>query len=105
VERYRSSLEANARAARKLSSGDAAATAAILAAISEAKTACVLPGILLSQIGLTAEVRDLIKTSNLPFATMFGDKSVLDETLPSYVGMYDGRLMDEQVPRSSKVAT
>jgi len=34
---------------------------------------------------------------NLPFATMFGDKSVLDETLPNYIGMYDGKLMNEKV--------
>jgi indolepyruvate decarboxylase len=31
------------------------------------------------------------------FATMLWDKSVLDETLPNYVGMYDGKLMDEGV--------
>jgi indolepyruvate decarboxylase len=75
----------------------AAATAAALTALSEAKSACVLPGSLPSRLGLTNQVRELIKTSNLPFATMFSDKAVLDETLPNYVGMYDGRLMNEQV--------
>jgi indolepyruvate decarboxylase len=75
----------------------AAATAAILAAITEAKTVCVLPGILSSRIGLTAQVRELLKASNLPFATMFWDKAVLDETSPNYIGMYDGRLMNEEV--------
>jgi len=74
-----------------------AATKAILAALSEAKTACVLLGNLVSRIGLTAEVQHLITSSNLPFATMFWDKSVLDETLPNYVGMYDGKLMNEEV--------
>jgi indolepyruvate decarboxylase len=74
-----------------------AATKAILAALSEAKTACVLPGNLVSRIGLTAEVQHLIMSSNLPFATMFWDKSALDETLPNYVGMYDGKLMNEEV--------
>jgi indolepyruvate decarboxylase len=75
----------------------AAATKAIVATMTNAKTACVLPGILLSRIGLTAQARDLITASNLPFATMFWDKCVLDETLPNYIGMYDGKLMNEKV--------
>ena len=75
----------------------AAAVKAILAAMTNAKTVCVLPGILLSRIGLAAQAQDLISASNLPFATMFGDKGVLDETLPNYIGMYDGKLMNEEV--------
>ncbi|MGB8206331.1 MAG: hypothetical protein WCF69_01785, partial [Mycobacterium sp.] len=42
-------------------------------------------------------LRDLVDASGLPFATMFADKSVLDEQHPSYLGMYDGKLMDEDV--------
>jgi indolepyruvate decarboxylase len=30
---------------------------------------------------------------------MFMDKSVLEEQHPAYIGMYDGRLMDESVRR------
>ena len=75
----------------------AAACNSILAALSEAETACVLPGYLVQRIGLTTQVRDLIAASNLPFATMVWDKSVLDETMPHYVGMYDGALMNEDV--------
>lgn len=74
-----------------------AATKAILAAMADAETACALPGVLLSRIGLTARARDFISASNLPFATMFWDKSVLGETLPNYIGMYDGKLMNEEV--------
>src|SRR5258706_11255353 len=33
----------------------------------------------------------------MPFATMFGDKSVLEEQQPSFIGMYDGRLMNPDV--------
>jgi indolepyruvate decarboxylase len=33
----------------------------------------------------------------LPFATMFGDKSVLDEQQPNYIGMYDGKLIEGPV--------
>jgi len=39
----------------------------------------------------------VIDASNLAFATMFMDKSVLDEQQPAYVGMYDGVLMNEDV--------
>jgi hypothetical protein len=47
--------------------------------------------------GLREELQSFVDASELPFATMFGDKSVLDEQQPAYVGMYDGRLMDESV--------
>jgi indolepyruvate decarboxylase len=46
---------------------------------------------------LTKEATDFLTASNLPFATMFADKCVLDEQLPNYIGMYDGRLMNEEV--------
>ena len=39
----------------------------------------------------------MIDHSGLPFAIMFGDKSTLDETHPSYIGMYDGQLMNPEV--------
>ena len=42
-------------------------------------------------------MQSFVDASGLPFATMFTDKSVLDEQQPAYIGMYDGRLMDESV--------
>jgi len=74
-----------------------AATAAIVAALSRAKSACVLPGILVARTGLRQPMQNLIDASGLPFATMFMDKSVLDERQPGFVGMYDGAIMDEAV--------
>lgn len=74
-----------------------AAADAVVAALSEAQTACVLPGILVARAGLRAAMQSVIDASNLPFATMFMDKSVLDEQQPGYVGMYDGALMNEDV--------
>jgi indolepyruvate decarboxylase len=81
------------------SNGEAleAATAAIVAALDKARTACVLPGILLARCGLRAEMQTVIDRSSLPFATMFMDKSVLDEQQPAFVGMYDGAIMSEDV--------
>jgi indolepyruvate decarboxylase len=74
-----------------------AAVNAVVARIDGARTACIVPGNLLSRLGLNAQATNLVKASNLPFATMFMDKSVLEESLPNYIGMYDGKLMNEEV--------
>src|ERR1700751_960735 len=73
------------------------AVQAITAAVKSSNTACLLPGIILSRYGLTNEALAVVEASGLPFATMFMDKSVLDEGPPHYVGMYDGKLMNEEV--------
>ncbi|MCI4679878.1 alpha-keto acid decarboxylase family protein [Rhodoblastus acidophilus] len=69
----------------------------IVEAIDKARSACVLPGVLIARAGLQPALHELIAVSGLPFATMFMDKSVLDETHPCYVGMYDGALMQPEV--------
>jgi indolepyruvate decarboxylase len=74
-----------------------AVSEAILAALDGAHTACVLPGVLIARARLCAEMQCFIDASGLPFATMFMDKSVLDEMQSSYVGMYDGALMQPEV--------
>ena len=75
----------------------AAATDAIVSALSKSDSACILPGILVARTGLRSRLLDLVNASGLPFATMFMAKSVLDEQHPSYVGMYDGKLMNHGV--------
>jgi indolepyruvate decarboxylase len=75
----------------------AAATEAIVSALAKADSACVLPGILVARAGLQSELLAFVNVSGLPFATMFMAKSVLDEQHPSYIGMYDGKLMNQQV--------
>lgn len=75
----------------------AAATEAITVALAAAKTACLLPGMLLARLGLQPVLQRLVDASGLPFATMFMAKSVLDEQHPAYAGMYDGTLMNEPV--------
>jgi indolepyruvate decarboxylase len=74
-----------------------AAVNAIVSAVSARRTACILPGIVVSRCGLRTQAAAVVEASGLPFATMFMDKSVLDETHPNYIGMYDGRLMNEEV--------
>jgi indolepyruvate decarboxylase len=73
------------------------AVQAIAAAVKASKTACILPGIIVSRSGLADEALEVVEASGLPFATMFMDKSVLDESHPHYIGMYDGKLMNEEV--------
>jgi len=72
---------------------------AIVSKLANATTACVLPGILLARAGLRPLARSFIDKTGLPFATMFMAKSVIDESHPSYIGMYDGALMNEDVRR------
>jgi indolepyruvate decarboxylase len=74
-----------------------AATSAIVDMITRARTACLLPGFLVARANLRQELQAVIDHSGLPFATMFDDKSTLDETHPSYIGMYDGQLMNPEV--------
>ena len=75
----------------------AAATDAIIRTLDAAPKACVLPGLLLDRLGLSDKAGKLIDVTGLPFATMFADKSVLDEDHANYIGMYDGKLMEETV--------
>jgi indolepyruvate decarboxylase len=70
---------------------------AILSSIDRAKTACILPGLLVARTGLQQTMQAVVDASGLPFATMFLDKSVLDESQSAYVGMYAGRLMNENI--------
>lgn len=75
----------------------AAATDAVARMLNAASHACVLPGLLLDRLRLDDVATRFIEAAALPFATMFADKSVLDEDHPNYIGMYDGRLMEEAV--------
>jgi TPP-dependent 2-oxoacid decarboxylase len=68
-------------------------TGAIIAALEGAHTACILPGVLVIRAGVRDALQSFVDASGLPFATMFMDKSVLEEQHPSYMGMYDGKLM------------
>jgi indolepyruvate decarboxylase len=74
-----------------------AAIQAIVTALAGARTACVLPGILVARAGLKPAMQSVIDASGLPFATMFMDKAVLDEQHPGYVGIYDGAIMNTGV--------
>lgn len=65
----------------------------IIEKLTRSNNICVLPGILSSRLGLSDNVQSFINKTGLPYATMFMDKSILSESHPQYVGMYDGKLM------------
>jgi indolepyruvate decarboxylase len=73
------------------------AVSAIVNAVTQAKTACILPGIILARLGLRSEATAVVDASGLPFATMMMDKTVIDEAHSNYVGVYDGALANENV--------
>lgn len=70
---------------------------AIIASVSMSKTACIIPGIVVSRYNLSKQTTAVVDASGLPFTTMFMDKCVLDERHPNYIGMYNGQLMNEPV--------
>jgi indolepyruvate decarboxylase len=72
-------------------------TDAIITALEGAHTACILPGVLAVRTGVRDVLQSFVDVCGLSFATMIMDKSVLEEQHPSYIGMYDGKLMDESV--------
>lgn len=61
------------------------------------QNSCALIGSLILRFNLVNQVQTLIEKTNIPYATMFMDKSVLSETNSQYIGIYNGRLMNPQV--------
>jgi indolepyruvate decarboxylase len=73
------------------------AVAAIAEKLDRAKTAAILAGYLILRLGCQDQALALVEATGLPFATMFMDKTALDETHPQYIGMYDGRIMNPDI--------
>ncbi|MGB9929602.1 MAG: alpha-keto acid decarboxylase family protein [Methanosarcina sp.] len=69
----------------------------ILNKLSSAKKACIIPGFLVERFGLRDMTEKLVNVSGLPYVTMALDKSVLDETNPSYLGLYMGKLINPEI--------
>lgn len=69
------------------------AVSAIIEKVSRAKATCILPGIFVRRYGFQELTTAVVNASGLPYVTMAMDKSVLDETNPSYLGLYNGKLM------------
>ncbi len=74
-----------------------AAVSAIVTKLSQAKTACILPGICVDRYGFRDLTTAVVDASGLPFVTMAMDKAVLDETHPAYLGLYNGQLIYPEI--------
>lgn len=65
--------------------------------LSHSESPCALLGSLISRFDLVKEAEAFIKVTQLPYATMFMDKGVLNETHSQYIGMYSGHLMNPTI--------
>ena len=74
-----------------------AAVNAILEKLNASQKACIIPGILTARLGYSDDVQAIIDKTGLPYATMFMDKSIVSESNPTYMGIYNGKLMNVQV--------
>lgn len=66
------------------------AVEAILTRLKAARKVVVLPSFHLARYGALGDLRDLLRRSRLPFALTPMDKGLLDESLPGYLGLYNG---------------
>ena len=69
----------------------------IVGKLSNAKRACIMPGFLIDRFGLRDLTMAVINASGLPYVTMALDKLVLNETNPSYLGLYMGQLINPEI--------
>ncbi|WP_265694171.1 alpha-keto acid decarboxylase family protein [Providencia rustigianii] len=74
-----------------------AAVNAILDKLNASQKACIIPGILAARLGYSDDVQAIIDKTGLPYATMFMDKSIVSESNSTYMGIYNGKLMNAQV--------
>lgn len=70
---------------------------AIINKLLEAKKACIMPGIFVDRFGFKDLTTAVVNASGLPYVTMAMDKAVLDETNPSYRGLYSGQLVNPEI--------
>ena len=69
----------------------------IVSMMSDAKRACIVPGIIVQRIGLSALATKLVDATGLPFTTPYQDASTLDETHPNYMGIWQGTFVNSEV--------
>jgi indolepyruvate decarboxylase len=69
-----------------------AAVASIMARLDKAKKPVALVTALTARYGIRDKARELVKKINLPAAVTPCDKGVLDESMPQYIGLYNGKM-------------
>src|ERR1035437_2122715 len=69
----------------------------IINKLSNSKKACSMPGIFVDHFGLKDLTTAVVNASGLPYVTIAMDESVLDETNPSYLGLYSGHFVNLEI--------
>ncbi|MDQ1251623.1 MAG: indolepyruvate decarboxylase [Euryarchaeota archaeon] len=69
----------------------------IVEKLSNAKNACIVPGIIVERFRLKELTTDIVNASGLPYVTLESDKSVIDEANTSYLGLYSGQLINPEI--------
>lgn len=65
--------------------------------MSKIDRTCIIPGIMVQRLGLSALASKLVDATNLPFATPYQDATVLDETHPNYMGVWQGEYSNPEI--------
>ena len=65
--------------------------------ISSAKQPAIIAGVEIHRFGLQDQLLELVEGSQIPFAATILGKSVVRETHPLYMGLYEGAMGDERV--------
>lgn len=77
-----------------------AAVGTILDRLASAKNPVVIVTQLVSRYGQRDRAMELVRKANLPTATLTNDKGTLDESMPQYIGLYNGRLGSAEVQKA-----
>ncbi|MEC6882858.1 hypothetical protein [Photobacterium piscicola] len=65
--------------------------------INESRNPVVMVGEHLRVYNALFSAQKLIETANLPFATIFSDKAIIDEMHPNFIGLYGGKVINHAV--------
>ncbi|MFM7205921.1 MAG: alpha-keto acid decarboxylase family protein [Planctomycetaceae bacterium] len=74
-----------------------AAVDTLLARIAAAKSPVAIVTSLVTRYGLRERAMEVIRTANLPVAVMPTDKGAVDESLPTFIGLYSGAMSSPAV--------
>lgn len=69
----------------------------IVSMMSTVRRTCIVPGIMVQRLGLSAVASRLVDATNLPFATPYQDATALDETHPNYMGVWQGEFSNPEI--------
>lgn len=72
-------------------------TALILDKLEHSRNCVAMVGALIARYELRDQMREFIDRAGIPFTSMFMAKGTLSETHPCFIGVYNGRILDQDV--------